>query len=213
VNGRLVVWLLIVLILAALAYAPAPPPSNDIAYRWESSVLTFVQEGVFVGIVFLLSRGLDRRSLLGLRRPKSWWRATGIAVLVFVATFVVSAIVASFGNPREEQGLIPEHFDSHRALQFAAFAVAVTTLAPIGEEFLFRGLGYGLLEPFGRRVAVVGVGLAFASIHGLVAGFPIIATFGIGLAYLRARTGSIYPCILLHAAFNALSLAIGVAAS
>ena len=55
------------------------------------------------------------------------------------------------------------------------------------------------------------VGLAFALIHGLVEGFPIIATFGIGLTYLRAKTGSIYPCILLHAAFNGAALALGVA--
>ena len=39
----------------------------------------------------------------------------------------------------------------------------------------------------------------------------MIATFGIGLAYLRSRTDSIYPCILLHASFNAAGLAIGVA--
>jgi hypothetical protein len=76
---------------------------------------------------------------------------------------------------------------------------------------MFRGTGYGLLEPYGRWVAIIGVGIAFALVHGLIAGFAIIATFGIGLAYLRARSGSIYPCMLLHAAFNAFGLAIGIA--
>ena len=84
-------------------------------------------------------------------------------------------------------------------------------VAPIVEELMFRGVGYGLLEPFGRTTAVLLVGLASALTHGLVVGFPVIATFGIGLAYLRSRTDSIYPCILLHATFNAAGLAIGVA--
>jgi membrane protease YdiL (CAAX protease family) len=58
---------------------------------------------------------------------------------------------------------------------------------------------------------VLVVGLAFSLTHCLVAGFPVITTFGIGLAYLRSRTESIYPCILLHACFNAAGLAIGIA--
>jgi membrane protease YdiL (CAAX protease family) len=35
--------------------------------------------------------------------------------------------------------------------------------------------------------------------------------FGLGLAFLRARTSSIYPCMILHAVFNASALALGVA--
>jgi membrane protease YdiL (CAAX protease family) len=213
VSGRLIGWAAFVLFLTVLAYVPrvsGEEPAKDVAYRWESSMIAVIQVGIFVGVVLLLTRGLDRRSFLGLRRPRSWWRAAGIAALIVIATLVVSAAVAPFGNPEREQGLVPEHWDSSRAAQFAAFAVAVTMLAPIAEELLFRGVGYGLLEPFGQPAAVVVVGLAFGLIHGLVTGFPVIATFGIGLAYLRARTGSIYPCMILHGAFNALALAIGV---
>jgi membrane protease YdiL (CAAX protease family) len=48
-------------------------------------------------------------------------------------------------------------------------------------------------------------------VHGLIAGFAVIAVFGAGLAYLRAKTDSIYPGMLLHASFNAFGLAIGIA--
>ena len=92
-----------------------------------------------------------------------------------------------------------------------ASVAAVTVVAPIVEELQFRGVGYGLLERFGRTAAILLVGISFGLVHGLIAGFPVIATFGIGLAYLRSRTDSIYPCILLHASFNAAGLAIGVA--
>ena len=213
-KARLIGWSAFVCFFATLAYAShfsGEKPPEDVAYRWESSILGVIQYGFVFGVIWLLTLGLDRRRFLALRRPISWWRATGIAALVIVAVLAVGAAVAPFGDPEREQGLIPETWDTNRIPQFAAFAAVVTVVAPVVEELMFRGVGYGLLERFGRPAAVILVGIAFALTHGLVAGFPVIATFGIGLAYLRSRTDSIYPCILLHASFNAAGLAIGVA--
>ena len=212
-RARLIGWCLFVGFFATLGYVSlfsGERPSEDVAYRWESSILGLAAYGVFLGVVLLLTLGLDRRQFLALRRPTSWARAAGISALVIVAVLIAGAAVAPFGNPEQEQGLIPERWDSDRIAQFLAFAVVVIVVAPIVEELMFRGVGYGLLERFGRTAAIVLVGIAFGAMHGLVAGFPVIATFGIGLAYLRARTGSIYPCMLLHASFNAAGLAIGI---
>jgi membrane protease YdiL (CAAX protease family) len=213
VNARLIGWGLFVAAFSTLAYVSqfsGEEPPKDVAYRWDSSIFGLVEYAIVLGVVFLLTMGLDRRSFLALRRPTSWWRAVGISALAFIAVLVVGALVAPFGNPEKEQGLIPQRWESDKIAQFAAFAALVTVVAPVVEELMFRGVGYGLLERFGRTTAVVVVGVAFGLIHGLVAGFPVIATFGIGLAYLRARTDSIYPCILLHASFNAAGLAIGI---
>jgi membrane protease YdiL (CAAX protease family) len=213
-RARLVGWSLFVLFLSALAYASqfaGGKPAKDVAYRWESSISGLIQYSIVFGLVMLLTRGLDRRSFLAFRRPPSWWRALGISVIVVLAVLAVSAAVAPFGDPEKEQGLIPAHFNSHKIAQFAAYAAVVTLVGPIVEELMFRGVGFGLLEPYGRGTAIVGVGLAFGLVHGLVAGFPVIAIFGLGLAYLRARTESIYPCMILHASFNAFGLAVGVA--
>jgi membrane protease YdiL (CAAX protease family) len=216
-NRRLFWWTIVVAFLATIAYASqlaGGPPPEDVAYEWESSIFGGVQYAIFFGVVMLLTRGLDRRSFLAFRRPRSWWRAAGISALVIVATFVVTGVVAQFGNADEEQNLIPESFDSSRAAQFAAFAAIAVVVAPIVEELMFRGAGYGFLEPLvGRLQAAVLVGVAFALVHGLLIGFPVIATFGIGLAILRGRADSIYPCILLHATFNAFGLAVGIAAA
>jgi membrane protease YdiL (CAAX protease family) len=216
-NRRLFWWTIVVAFLATIAYASqlaGGPPPEDVAYEWESSIFGGIQYAIFFGVVLLLTRGLDRRSFLAFRRPRSWWRAAGISALVIVATFVVTGVVAQFGNADEEQNLIPESFDSSRAAQFAAFAAIAVVVAPIVEELMFRGAGYGFLEPLaGRLQAAVLVGVAFALVHGLLIGFPVIATFGIGLAILRGRADSIYPCILLHATFNAFGLAVGIAAA
>jgi membrane protease YdiL (CAAX protease family) len=215
VSWRLIGWCALVVLMSALAYAAqlsSGPPEKDVAYQWSSSILGAVQYAFMFGIVMLLTRGLDRRRFLALRPPRTtWWRAAGIGAGVLVAVFIVSAIVAQFANAEREQGLIPEHWNSGRAAPFAAFCVLVVVIAPIVEELLFRGVGYALLARFGQYTAVVLVGLSFALVHGLIAGFAVIAVFGAGLAYLRAKTDSIYPGMLLHASFNAFGLAIGIA--
>ena len=212
-NARLIGWSTFVGFFAIVAYAAqfsGDKPPKDVAYRWDTSILGLIQYAFIFGVVILLTLGLERRSFLALRRPTSWWLSVRISAVVLVAVLVIGAAVAPFGDPEKEQGLIPESWNSHKAAQFAAFAVIVSVVAPIVEELMFRGVGYGLLVPFGQNAAVILVGIAFALIHGLVAGFPVIATFGIGLAYLRSRTDSIYPCILLHACFNAAGLAYGI---
>jgi membrane protease YdiL (CAAX protease family) len=214
VNIRIAAWTAVVLFLSIVAYIAqftTGEPPEDVAYRWSSSIGGVIEYGLLLGVILLLTRGLDRPRFLGFRPPASWWRALGIAVLVVLAVLAAGAAVAPFGDPGREQGLVPPDWNSHRIAQFTAFAIIVALVGPIVEELLFRGVGYGLLEPFGRGRAIIVVGIAFALIHGLVAGFPVIAAFGIGITYLRSRTGSILPCIALHACYNGLGLALGVA--
>jgi membrane protease YdiL (CAAX protease family) len=213
-NWRLAGWTALIVFMSTIAYASqlgGGSQPEDVAYRWSTSILGLIQYGVILGILMLITIGLDRRSFLAFRRPTSWKRAVGISALVLLAVLVVGGIVDQFANPEREQGLIPEHWDSSKVAPFAAFTVIVVIVAPIVEELQFRGVGYGLLERFGRTAAVLLVGLAFGLVHGLIAGFPVIAVFGCGLAYLRSRTVSIYPCMLLHATFNAFGLIVGIA--
>jgi membrane protease YdiL (CAAX protease family) len=213
-NWRLGGWCTLIVFMSTVAYASrftSGTPPNDVAYKWSSSVLGLIQYAVILGILYVITLGLDRRRFLAFRRPTSWKRAAGIAVLILIAVFVVGGVVGQFANPEKEQGLIPQNWDSSKIAPFAAFAFVVVVVAPIVEELQFRGVGYRLLERFGPTAAILLVGISFGLVHGLVAGFPVIAVFGIGLAYLRSRTDSIYPCMLLHASFNAFGLIVGIA--
>jgi membrane protease YdiL (CAAX protease family) len=212
-GGALIGWLAFVVVFAALQYAgrlTAEDRPADLAYRWETSVVAFVSSAIVLGIAVALAYRRGLRETFALRRPRSWLTALLISGAIIVAMLVVSFALSPLLDPEQEQGLVPTTWDSSRAAQFGAFALAVTVVAPVVEELMFRGVGYTLLEPFGERVAVVGVGIAFALVHGLIEGFVIIAAFGIGLAYLRSRTRSIYPCVLLHGAFNATALLLGL---
>ena len=168
-------------------------------------------------ILLLIARGLPRRQAFALRRPKSWKRAVGLAALsllaIYLASFVYEEALSLFGNwsPSDEQGLVPEGWDSSRAGAFVAFFLVVTLVAPAIEELTYRGLGVSLLEPWGGpAVAIVVTGLLFGAAHGLLVALPILAFFGMVVAWLRVRTDSVYPGMLLHATFNGIALIAAV---
>jgi membrane protease YdiL (CAAX protease family) len=131
-------------------------------------------------------------------------------VLVLIGVFALSAVLSPLLHPGEEQGLVPKTWHPDRAAPFVANFLVVAVLAPIVEEITFRGLGYKLLEPFGKWTAILLVGLLFGLAHGLVEALPILAAFGAGLAYVRMRTGSVYPGMIVHSAFNSLVLIVAV---
>jgi uncharacterized protein len=50
----------------------------------------------------------------------------------------------------------------------------------------------------------------FGLAHGLVLALAALVFFGLVIALLRQRTGSVYPCMVVHCAFNATSLILAV---
>jgi membrane protease YdiL (CAAX protease family) len=212
VNGRLVAWLVLIGVQISANYASraagGKPPKNEI-YHWDLAIGGLVQYAIILGLVLAIVRPAPRR-LLGLRRPESWRRALGFALVVIVGIYVLTAALDPLLHPGREQGLTPSGWNSHRAAAFAANFVVIAVVAPVVEELTFRGAGYGLLERWGRGFAIVAVGLLFGLAHGLVEALPILVAFGCALAWLRSRTGSVYPGMLVHAAFNAIALVVAI---
>jgi hypothetical protein len=213
-RNKLVAWVAFVVAFAGLNYAArfsSDTPDRDVLYTWSAAVLGLVQLAIILGIVLAISRDRPKDEYLGLRRPPSWGAAIGLSVLVLIGVFILGGILSPLLEPGNEQGLVPRNWQPDRAGAFIANFVVVAIVAPIVEELTFRGLGYKLLEPFGRWTAIVLVGIAFGVAHGLVEALPILAAFGAGLAYVRSRTGSVYPGMLVHGAFNSLVLIVAVA--
>ncbi len=122
---------------------------------------------------------------------------------------VAAALEPVFGAG-EEQGLDPTGWDPDRAGALALNFVLTAMVAPIVEELMFRGIGFFLLEQFGQAAAIVVTAIAFALTHGIVEGIPVFFVIGVGLAFMRSRTKSIYPPILMHAGFNGIGVIAGV---
>jgi membrane protease YdiL (CAAX protease family) len=88
-------------------------------------------------------------------------------------------------------------------LGFGYLVLDMVLLPAVGEELLFRGVILtGLRELFRTRTSVVVSALLFASIHLSPISFLHLGALGVVLAEVRLRTGSLFPCVLIHGAYN-----------
>jgi membrane protease YdiL (CAAX protease family) len=193
-----------------LRFTSGKPP-KDFLYKWSTVVGTLFQFAIIAAIIYGIARlSHDRRGVFALRRPTSWRTAIKVGIGVGIGILILTLILTPLLEPGREQGVTPDTWQPEHAAAYIANGFVVAVVAPIVEELTFRGLGYSLLARYGRWVAIVGTGLAFALAHGLVDAFPLLAAFGFGLAYLRSRVDSVYPGMIVHGLFNAIALTVAV---
>jgi uncharacterized protein len=212
-GWRLATWGSLVLVLIFLGYGSRladgdPPP--DALYRYDSAIGGIVIYGVFFLILVWIARGLPAREFFALRRPASWPKALGLALLSYIAIFLGAGLIIWALDAADEQGLTPDAWDSSKAGAYAANFVAVAIVGPIVEELMYRGAGMTLLARYGAPVSVGVTAVAFGLGHGLLLALAALVYFGVVTALLRLKTGSVYPCILVHSLFNATSLILAV---
>jgi hypothetical protein len=216
-HTRLVFWVVFVGLIAAVNYAArfagGGGSSRGVSHQEVYSYSTFVGGtiiyAVWLGIVLLIV--IDRFDLLALRPPRSWGQALGLGAAVVVAVFVWEGIVSYLPlpeSPGKEQGITNVHWEPAHAGAFAANFVLFAAIAPFVEELTFRGSGQSLLRFLGRVPSILIVGVAFGLAHGLVEALIVLVPFGIALAWLRDRTESVLPGMLVHGLFNAAALAL-----
>lgn len=214
---RLVAWATFVAAIAALNYASRFSGGGHVGstrqevYSYSTFVGGIVLYAVWLGVVLLIV--VDRFDLLAFRAPRKWRLGLGGALAAIVAIFAWEGVVSLLPlpqSPGKEQGLTPTHWEPAHAGAFAANLVLFVIVAPLVEELTFRGAGQSLLRFLGRAPSIVLVGVAFGLAHGLVEALLVLVPFGIALAWLRDRTESVVPGMLVHALFNGAALAAAV---
>lgn len=212
--ARLPGWLALALALAALNYAANlasdGEPDREILYRWSSALGGLIQYGVIALLLLLIAHGLPRESL-GLRRPSSWRRASAHVTVGLAGIWAIAYALGLFLDAGDEQGLVPKEWDGSRWAPFLANAIVVTVAAPVVEELTYRSVGIATVRPLrGDVLAVVVSAIAFGLAHGLFVALPVLTAFGIILGWVRIRTESVYPAMVLHAVFNGIALLAAV---
>ena len=211
---RIAVWVALVAALAAIAYAGRATggrPEEDALYRYDTAIGALLVYPLLLALVASIGRGLPVRDYFALRRPESWPSALGLALASYVAIFLGAAALLRALDATGEQGLAPQEWDPARAGAFVANFLAIAFVGPVVEELVYRGAGMSLFAPLGTTAAVGATALAFGLAHGLVFALPALVFFGVVTALLRQRTRSVYPCMLVHCAFNATTLIVSLA--
>ena len=210
-DRRLAFWLVLVALLAALGYgtrASEGKPDPQVLYQWSTAVGGLIQDGLLLLLVLTIA-GFSTR-LLALRRPRSFSAAARVLGSALVAIYAFEIVYGRLVHVGNEQGLTPSHWEPHHAAAYVVNAIVICTWVPFVEEITYRGVGYSLLERFGRWPAILLVGLLFGLAHGLIESLPVLVAFGSALAWIRSRTESVLPGMLLHALFNLIALVAAV---
>ena len=191
-----------------------------------SVVGSILQNAVFVGmpvlIIGMMVGGLRRRDV-GLVLPPKAWRIPLYVLAAFVLYLLISKGLGELLNVGDQEDELPEKLGAKGSLVAGiAVGLAVTVCAPIGEEFLLRGILYPGMRDTLARVAPAWVAIAVAAlVDGVIFGalhiggskaifLPILATFGVILCLLYQVTRSLYANILLHCTNNTLAIAVAL---
>jgi membrane protease YdiL (CAAX protease family) len=178
-------------------------------------VLTAITEIGFYAIILLAIYWTT------VRRYQSPWAALGIrpvplgwlilAPLLVAGMLAVDGAIASAISSFQGQEFVnPQVNDMTQGQQLSTLhlvllLLGVAVVAPIVEELFFRGMLYPLLW---RRLpgwlAIVVNAAIFAALHFIPILLPVLFVMGLLLTFVRARTNSVIPGILIHALNNAV---------
>ena len=174
---------------------------------------TIIQDAILIGTaVFLAARTLRPRAWhFGLRRTR-FWPSLGWSAVAMVAFLVLAATYTAVFQPEGEQTVAEDLGADESTLALIAGAFVVIVIAPIAEEFFFRGFFYRALRSRFRVFwAALIDGVVFGAIHftgpDTLPLLPVLAMLGFVFCLLYERTGSLFTVIGLHALNNSIAYA------
>jgi hypothetical protein len=173
---------------------------------------TTVQDIGFIAVAVFFAQLGGRKidaAMFGLR-PTRLRRAVGLLVGVLLTYFLFSLIWAEAFSTSKEKLL--EQLGANETTTLLVLSAALTCIvAPVAEEFLFRGYIFTALRNWrGTLPAAIITGLLFGAVHaGSAPAIDLVplAALGFGLCLLYRASGSLYPCIAAHCVNNSIAFA------
>jgi membrane protease YdiL (CAAX protease family) len=181
-------------------------------------VATFLQALIFIGtaVLFASFTSRPRPEQFGLR-PTPFRQAVGWAALGMASFYLLVAIYTVVVQPDAQQTVAQDLGADQGTFGMIAAGFMVICVAPIAEEFFFRGFFYRALRSRWSVLGAAGIdGLLFGVIHYDFSGadalliLPPLAVLGFTFCLVYERTGSIYPTIAMHSLNNAIAFGVTV---
>jgi uncharacterized protein len=163
-------------------------------------------------LILLLAWGVvTRLGKLSWRKALGWsWKpsfrfrdSVAVAILLFIVAMVV---IYTFGGQETD---FEKLLLSSRAAALIIAVIAATT-APLVEEIIYRGILYSALQrAAGPLLAIIVVTSTFAGLHVLqywpdIGAISAITLLSLAITVVRARTGRLLPCVVIHLVFNGI---------
>jgi membrane protease YdiL (CAAX protease family) len=117
-------------------------------------------------------------------------------------------VMNSIGWPLTEPPIFELLKNSHGMLFWGSAVVIVVGLAAVAEEILFRKVLHDAVARYLPQQAMLVTSFLFALAHGVPEQVLPLILLGIVLQMSRRRFRSLWPAILLHGIYNAISLTL-----
>jgi uncharacterized protein len=216
-------WMLLAIALMNVGNGTTTSTSTPVSLAVDlvNAIITLIfsalVEGAFLiaplTIVNRIYRGIKAHARLALAslgfRTFSVRRAAilivSFMVLIFVVNILYSSIITTFHlNLQTNDQVILARSKQFPFTTYATLLVAVF-VAPFCEEVFFRGFVFpGLRHKMPVAPAIIVSALLFAIAHVDPGSFAVLLVIGLLLGYVRWRTNSIWPGMMLHMLNNGI---------
>jgi membrane protease YdiL (CAAX protease family) len=161
-------------------------------------------------VLFFRARRYNIRESIGLNilpagQGLRWGVIFGFAAIppVLLVNLATERILSLFHFSASEQDIVVLFRTSDSNFLITTLILFAILLAPIFEEFLFRGFAYpAIKQRFGALPAIMTVSAIFALSHFHLPSLPALFLLAIGLSLAYELTGSLLTPITMHAIFN-----------
>ena len=178
-------------------------------------LVTFVQAAALVGFALLFARlfAPPQEWHFGLRRAEP--RTLRWLIASIVAFYAFAVAYAALLDPGGEQSVAEDVGADEETIQLVLAGLLIVGVAPVVEEFFFRGLLFGALrQRFSFWPSAALAAILFGLIHytgpDTLDLLPVLAVLGFFFCFVYERTGSLYPAIAFHALNNAIAFPVAV---
>lgn len=174
--------------------------------------LSFQGAAVALGTVFLNTHDSGWREVLG---GAGWRRCLALAAAVMAVLAPVILGLKAISEialqqlhwPVADQRAVELIISANTPWLSAYLMFFAVVLAPLGEEFFFRGLLFSTAKRLGwPKLGWLGVSFLFALIHCNAPTFLPLFVLALALTWLCEKTGGLRAPILAHSLFNAGNL-------
>ena len=194
---------------------------DDLATIVATSIAAVVMTGVLLAWLQASHRGWPRA--IGIPEPGRRWAEVRAGIgfglllypgIVFGIGMILTLILAAVsGETVQAPEQVPQELS---AVGLAITAIYAIVIAPVHEEFFFRGILFrSIRDRHGLAVGLIGSGLAFALIHYLDGPWQdtlllmsVMFFNGIAIAWYYERRGNLIASIAAHVTFNVVGLTL-----
>ena len=177
-------------------------------YIWVSTFVGIVLIGFPIFVHFINRIPDSPRGEIVKLKPKTFITIFFICTAAMYISNYISVIITFIIAAIKGEQLVNPVMEAISGSNFYFTLIYVAGIAPIVEEFIFRGYLLSKLRRFGDIPAIVLTGVAFGLFHFNISQFFYATVLGFIFAYVTIRTNTLRYSILLHMMINFIGSAV-----